>query len=129
MKKILIVEDDTEIGRMLERAFRLANFESVLLTDGESSLNYLRQTEILPDAIIMDVIMPKMSGLDLLRTIKEENNLKKIPVIVLTNSFLKENAEQFIALGADMYLVKIDHKANEIIEKVNKLINNKVISK
>ena len=127
--KVLIVEDDNEIGKMLERAFRLSGYETTLLLDGESAIEYLRSVDELPSAIIMDVIMPKMSGIDLLRTIKEENNLKNIPIMVLTNSFLKENAEQFISLGADMYLVKIEHKANEIVDKIKHLIDNKVISK
>ena len=128
MNKILIVEDDKEVGRMLERAFRLSGFEVDLVHDGTSALTHLRRSESLPNAIIMDVVMPEMSGLDLLAKIKQETYLKNLPVVILTNSFLKENAEQFLKLGADMYLVKIEHKTKEIIEKVGQLIESKKIN-
>jgi DNA-binding response OmpR family regulator len=123
--KILIAEDDEEIGKMLERAFRFSGFEVDWIHDGKTTLEHLRKSEILPDAIIMDVIMPEMSGLDLLMKVKKETYLKNIPVMILTNSFLEENAEQFLALGADMYLVKIDHKPVDIVDKINKLIESK----
>ncbi len=129
MKKILIVEDDQDVGRMLERAFRFSGFKTDLVHDGESALKHLRKSEELPSAIIMDVMMPKMSGLDLLMNIKQESYLKQIPVMILTNSFLKENAEQFFKLGADMYLVKIEHKEADIVKKINELIESKNISK
>jgi CheY-like chemotaxis protein len=125
MKKILIAEDGQAIGKMLERAFRFVGYEVELVSDGKSAFEYLHKTEELPSAIIMDVMMPEMSGLDLLRNIKQETYLKNIPIMILTNSFLKENSEQFLALGADMYLVKIEHKAADIIEKINQLIESK----
>jgi len=127
MTKILIVEDDKEVGKMLERAFRFSGFEVDLVGDGEIALTHLRKSDALPQAIIMDIIMPNMSGLDLLTKIKEESYLKKIPVMVLTTSFIEENAEQFLKLGADMYLVKIEHKASDIIDKIRKLIESKNI--
>lgn len=130
MKKILIAEDDKEIGKMLKRAFSLAGFEADLVADGVSALDHLRKSEDLPKAIIMDVVMPEMSGLDLLIKIKQETYLKNIPVMVLTNSFAKEDEEQFFKLGADVYLVKIEHKANDIIDKINQLIEDtNIISK
>jgi DNA-binding response OmpR family regulator len=123
--KVLIVEDNKEIGKMLERVFRISGFETSLAEDGELALNYLRKSEKLPDAIILDIIIPKISGIDLLRIIKEETNLKNIPVMVLTNSFLEENAAQFLALGADMYLIKMDHDPVDIVDKITKLIESK----
>ena len=125
MNKILIVEDDKEVGKMLQRAFRLSGFEVDLVTDGEMALDHLRANSILPQAMIIDVVMPNMSGLDLLMNIKKEVRLKEIPIMVLTNSFVKENEQQFLALGADMYLVKIEHKTKEVIEQINKLIESK----
>jgi CheY-like chemotaxis protein len=130
MKKILIAEDDKDVGKMLERAFILSGFKVDLVADGVSALNNLHKSDSLPDAIMMDVVMPEMSGLDLLMKIKQEPYLKNIPVIILTNSFLRENVKQFLALGADDYLIKLDNKPNDIIKKVNKLIESKnIISK
>lgn len=126
-KNIMIVEDDLEVGRMLERAFRFGGYEVDLFHNGKSVLDYLKKSKKHPHAIIMDVIMPEMSGIELLKNIKKEPGLEKIPIMVLTNSFLKEDAEQFLNLGADLYLVKIQHKPIDIVDKINNLIkiNNK----
>ena len=121
----MLVEDDQEIARMYERSFRFSGYTVELFHDGESALDYLRKSKELPQVIIMDVIVPKMSGLDLLRNIKQEQYLKNIPTMILTNSFRKDNAEEFLSLGADMYLVKIEHKASDIVEKIRSLINIK----
>ena len=127
MKKILIAEDNQEIGKMLQRAFHFNGWNVELVGDGQSAFDSLKNTTELPLAVIMDILMPKMSGIDLLRNMKEDARLKNIPVAVLTNSFLKENEKQFLELGANLYLVKIDTMSKDIVDKINTLVESQSI--
>jgi CheY-like chemotaxis protein len=129
MKKVYIIEDDEQVNKMYERAFRFAGYDVAIAFNGEEALEKLRQDTDLPTVIIMDVMMPKMSGIDLLHHIKQDQRLKDVPTVVLTNSFLKENADQFLNLGANMYLVKMENTSTQIIEKVEKLVENYSVNK
>jgi DNA-binding response OmpR family regulator len=124
MKKIYLVEDDTYVSRMYERAFRFSGYEVEVVGDGEVALKQLTEMKNLPSAIVLDAMIPNMSGLDVLRNIKKDSRLKNIPVIILTNSFLEENAEQFISSGADLYLVKIENTQKDTVQKIHDLIEN-----
>lgn len=125
MKKVLIVEDDKYLGKMYKRAFSLNGHDVELITDGEEALRRLGDYGNKPDLVILDIIVPKVSGLDILRKIKDDSNIKDIPVAVLTNSLKKENEELMTSLGADLFLIKIEHDAKSIVEKANKLLNIK----
>ena len=125
MSRVLIVEDDQSLGKMYERIFGLNGDKVELINNGQIALSRLKDYKNKPDIVILDVIIPGMSGLDVLRNIKEDNNVSDIPVVVLTNSFNKDNEELMTSLGADLYLIKIDNDAKEVVEKVNKLLNKK----
>ncbi len=122
MQKILIIEDDQELSRMYERAFRLSGYEVELAFDGKEAIEKVTHTPEKPALILLDILIPTVSGLDVLRTIKQDENSKQIPVIVLTNSFKKENADLFLSLGASLYLVKMDHDPKHIVQKVNQFL-------
>jgi CheY-like chemotaxis protein len=68
-------------------------------------------------------MIPEVSGIDVLRQIRQHSELKLVPVIVLTNSFVSENAALFMSLGANMYITKLEHDINYIIKKVNDCID------
>ena len=123
-KKILIVEDNMEIARMYERAFRLNGFETVVVHDGEDALKALEASQELPAAIVLDVVMPHMNGLDFILHVRAQERYKAVPIAVLTNSFGKEDADRFLSEGADLYLVEIDTGASEVVEKVQELITH-----
>ena len=125
MKKILIVEDDTFVSRMYGRAFKLDGYETEFMTDGESALNRLKTGLDLPSVIIMDIAMPKMNGYNLLENIKVDERLKNIPVAILTNSATEEEAKRFMKLGADLYLIKIQHSSKDLVQKINDLLDNR----
>lgn len=122
-KKILIVEDDKYLGKMYERAFRLNDDSVEVITDGEEALKRLADYSNKPDVVLLDIIVPKVSGLDILRKVKEDANIKDVPVAIMTNSLKKENEELVTKLGADMYLIKMDNDVKSVVEKVNKLLN------
>lgn len=76
-----------------------------------------------PDIILLDIILPKRSGLDILKELKDDAELKHVPVIVISNLGEDKNLKEALAIGADDYLIKIEHPINEIVEKVNKLLS------
>ena len=121
-KKVFLVEDNMEISRMYERAFRLRGHQVELAYDGETAFQKLKDIESVPDAIILDVRIPHMNGVDLMREIKKEPKLAHVPVVILTNSFHKHDRDIFLDLGADLYLVKIEHQAKQIVEEIEALI-------
>ena len=123
MSKVLIVEDDKYLCRMYERAFALNGHQVECIMDGQKALDRLKEYENKPDVILLDVMVPTVNGIDILRNIKNDPNIKDIPVAVLTNSLNKENEELMISLGADLYIIKIENDIDEVLRKINKLLN------
>ncbi len=122
-KKVFLVEDNLEITRMYERAFRFNGHEVEIAYDGESALEKLKTGDTKPGVIVMDVMIPHMHGTQLLQEIRRDPNLADVPVAILTNSFHQEDKDQFMALGADLYLVKIENQSRQVVEKIEALIH------
>lgn len=122
MLRILLAEDDECLGRVYERAFRFASFDVELVRDGEETLQKLTTAKVLPDAIVMDIMMPKLNGFDLLVTLRNDSRYAAVPIVILTNSFVKHEAERFLSAGADLYFIKIEHQTKEVVEKIQELI-------
>lgn len=117
-----MAEDDPLMSRMYERAFRLGGHELVMAFDGEEALEKLQKIEPKPVLIMLDVMMPKVNGFDVLRQIKQDEKLKHIPVIMLTNLAGESDAEKALGLGAVLYLVKSEYDPKEVVEKVKEII-------
>ncbi len=126
MKKkttVLIVEDDPLMMRMYQRIFMLSGFESVqTAVNGEEALAKLSKITPLPAIILLDMMMPKMNGFEVLERLKTDKATKKIPVIILSNLAGPEDAKKALKLGAACYLVKSDHTPKEVVEKVKQVI-------
>jgi DNA-binding response OmpR family regulator len=122
MPPIFIAEDDPLMGRMYERAFRLNGYDLKMAFDGEQALSMLLAANPKPSVIILDVMMPKMSGFDVLKKIKEDADLKNIPVILLTNLAGQEDAQKGISMGALMYLVKSEYNPKQIVDTIKKVL-------
>ena len=123
MSKIFLVEDDQYVSRVYERAFRLGGHEIEILPDGESAWSALSAAGTLPDVIILDIALPKMSGLELLGNIRKELRFGGVPIAVLSNSFDEDMEKKSLAAGANLFLIKIDHKPEELLGKIQALIN------
>ena len=120
--KIFMAEDDPLMIRMYERAFRLNGYELEMASDGEEAVSKLQKMAPKPTLILLDVMMPKLSGFDVLRAIKQDANLKNVPVIMLTNLAGQEDAEKALALGAVLYLVKSQYNPKQVVDKVKEMI-------
>lgn len=114
--KVFLVEDDLIMRRLYEWAFRLMGHEIETAYDGEEAIKKLDAMEALPALILLDLIMPKVSGFEVLTHLKKSEKLKQVPVIVLTNSAGKEEEERALKMGAVMYLVKSEHEPKEVVK-------------
>lgn len=119
---LFLAEDDPLMSRMYERAFKLSGYNIEMAADGDEAISKLEKMEVLPTVILLDIMMPKQNGFDVLKHIKENDKLKKIPVIMLTNLAGQEDAEKALSMGAVLYLVKSQYDPKEIINKINEII-------
>ena len=116
MKKILFVEDEQALQRTISEALHREGFEVLNAIDGDSGAR-LAKTEK-PDMILLDLILPRRSGFDVLKELKETEETKDIPVIVLTNLESPADVDRAIELGATTYLVKANYDLSDIVKKV-----------
>lgn len=116
MHKIVIVEDEEALARVLKEKFEDEEFEVELAMDGKVALEIIQKTN--PDLVLLDLMLPKRDGIEVLRDIKADQELKRLPVIVLSNLDGDEDIKQAIALGAKDYFVKSQHPIKEVVEKV-----------
>jgi len=118
--KVLIVEDDSFILEMYKIKFESSNFEVISANDGIKGLKILEKEK--PDIILLDIIMPKKDGFSVLKAIKGNPALEKIPVILLTNLGQRENIEKGFELGATSYIIKAHFTPSEIVKKVRDVL-------
>jgi DNA-binding response OmpR family regulator len=119
-QSVLIVEDDNFLLSMYKAKLELENYNVFVATNGEIGLKMIKEKK--PNLILLDIIMPKMNGFEVLKAVKEDKELKKIPIIMLTNLGQKEDVQKSFKLGADEYLIKAHFLPSEVIEKVKKFI-------
>lgn len=119
-KKVLIVEDDSYLSSLMLGHLKDKGFDVHLAINAEKGLETAR--EILPDIILLDIILPKMDGYEFLKTIKAEEKLSSIPIIILSNLGQKDEIDRGFKLGATDFLVKSNFDLDEIAEKVKKVL-------
>ena len=118
--KVLIVEDEDVLALVLEEKFQNEGYEVMIAKDGEAAQPMAGKFR--PDIILLDLILPKKGGLEVLEDLKNDAELKLIPVIVLSNLDGDEVIKKALALGAEDYFVKTQHPIGEILEKVQEHI-------
>lgn len=113
---ILIVEDDPILVKMYTAKFTTDGFTVLSASDGVEGLNMALTQPV--DCMILDVMMPKMTGVDMLTKLRADEKGKNIPTLVLTNLPQKEEAMKLQELGIKEYLVKANLTPSEIVAKV-----------
>jgi CheY-like chemotaxis protein len=121
-KRILFIEDDEFLNRTYSKVFSLSGYEAVTATDGEMALEMLEKAETLPDVVALDVNIPKMNGREFLKNIKQNDKLKNIPIVILTNSFYREDEGEFLDLGAVAFLRKIETDNKSLVKQIDDII-------
>ncbi len=115
-KKVLLVEDDAAMLDILAEKITEAGFQVLKAQDGQQGLE--RALNEQPDLILLDLLLPKLSGLDLLNALRHDNRGKQMQVIILTN--LNENSAIYksVALNTAAYFIKSDSSMEHIVEEV-----------
>ncbi|HXK32128.1 MAG TPA: response regulator [Candidatus Paceibacterota bacterium] len=121
MKTILFVEDESTLQKTLGEVLTKEGYQVISALDGEIGLRIAKEKK--PDLILLDLILPKMNGFEVLKKIKEDGATKDIPIIVLTNLEGMEDIQKALELGAATYLVKANYSLEEVLEKIKKTIN------
>jgi two-component system sensor histidine kinase ChiS len=112
---IFLVEDDPLIVRLYERMFKLHQYNLRVINNGEDAITALSTLTELPALILLDVMMPKLSGYDVLKYAKEQEGIRAIPIIMLTNLASKEDQLRALEMGAAMYIIKSQHSPKELM--------------
>jgi len=118
--KILLIEDDTFLSGMYVTKLSLENFDVRLASDGKLGLKMVIDEQ--PDLVLLDIILPKVDGFEILKTIRRDQRTKDMPVILLTNLGQKGDVEKGLDLGATDYLIKAHFMPSEVVDKIKRLI-------
>ena len=122
MKKILYVEDDALIARVYSEKLAAAGFDVVVAADGLAAVQRLR--EFTPDLVVLDLLMPKLTGVDVLKFMRGQPGLKETRIIVFSNSFLSNLIEQVAHIGVEEALVKASVTPTQLVGIINKTLAN-----
>ena len=117
LKSILLADDDITLREMYSERLKAEGFTVETAQDGQEALE--KATELLPNAILLDIMMPKMNGLDVLKKLKEQDETKHIPVIILTALIQDREKMESVTRGADDYIVKSEAMPGDVIAKVH----------
>jgi len=120
MKHIVFVEDESSLQKILGEALSKEGYNVTSALDGATGLNTIKALK--PDLVLLDLILPKIDGFEVLKKIKSDPEIKKIPVVVLTNLEGVEDIDKALELGATTYLVKENYSLEEVVEKIKKAI-------
>jgi DNA-binding response OmpR family regulator len=121
-KKILLVEDEPLLSNLLKQRLEKEGMEVVQAHDGEEALGFLRASK--PDLIILDIILPKVSGFEILQFLQSDPQLEKAPVIIASNLGQDADMIKGKSLGAVQYFVKAKMSIEDLVVEVKKAVSN-----
>ena len=119
-KTILIVEDDVFLSDMYQTKFIESGYDVKVAQDGQQGLSMLEEG-LRPDIVLLDIVMPRMDGIEMLTAVKKEEKLKNIPIVLLTNLGQESDITRGMELGALDYFIKAHFTPSEVVKKVEAL--------
>ena len=122
--KVLLVEDDAVLAKVLYEELGEAGFDVTQAYDGEVGLRMAGEKK--PDLVLLDILLPKRNGFEVLENLKKSPGTKDIPVMILTMLGSDDDVKRGINLGASDYIVKSQHAVDEIVDKVKNFLGKKV---
>ncbi len=123
MSKILIVEDDAILSKAIHIALEQAGFEVETAMDGEIAIQKMRKEPF--DLVLLDLLLPKKLGEDVLTEMKEDASLKHIPVFIATVKSDSDSVKHCMALGAEGYFIKAHYSLDEIVQRIKEVLAKK----
>jgi DNA-binding response OmpR family regulator len=126
MKKILIIEDDQIVSNVYRNKLVVEGYQAEVALDGETGLKMMRTFQ--PDAIVLDLVLPKMSGVDVIKQIRSEADFSKLPIIVFSNTYLTNLIQDAWKAGATKCVSKINCPPKELLELIRRTVGGGVVS-
>lgn len=120
---VVLVEDDAVLAEMYQKKFELEGFTIHHALDGEAGLTLIKKVK--PAIVLLDIMMPKKNGLDTLKDIKADDELKNTYVVLLTNVGEQSYVDEGFRLGANQYLMKSNFTPREVVEKVREWLGHR----
>lgn len=121
--KILLIEDEDYIRDLYKRQLDLAGLQTDAFANGKDGLTASTQNHY--DLLLLDIMLPDTNGLQILKEIKQNNNTKQMPVVLLTNLGQDVIIKEGFELGADGYLIKASLTPNQVVQEVKKILSSK----
>lgn len=121
-QKILIVEDEATLQKTLQEVLTAEGYSALSALDGQRGFEMAK--EEIPDLILLDIILPKMDGFEVLKALKDDETTKFIPVIILTNLGDLNDIQKALDLGATTYLVKADFSLEDVLKKIKEIMTS-----
>lgn len=118
--KVLLVEDDEYLIGIYATKFELKGWEVLKAGTGEEGLAMIKKEK--PDLVLADILMPGISGFELIKKVKADKDIKDIPIVILSNLGTKDDVNKGLKLGAADYIIKVHLTPTEIFERVKKLL-------
>ena len=115
MTKTLLIEDDLPLLRMYQIAFRNSGQEFIFATDGQEGLDKIRKEK--PSLVLLDLVLPKKTGFEVLKEVKSNPETAKIPIMCLSVLHQQEDIDKCMSLGAVDYIVKSDTAPEQVVSK------------
>lgn len=120
MAKILLIEDEADFARPVKMILEKNKFDVAIATNGEDGISAALTEN--PDLILLDVLLPKMNGFEVLEKLKSEEKTKNIPVVILSNLGKEDDIKKGLSLGAVGYFIKTRASSADLIEKIKEIL-------
>ncbi len=125
MKKMLLIEDDKQLGAMYAQKFRMENFNVIICHEGTSALEKAKSEDF--DIIVLDLMLPGISGIDVLGMLRADFKTVKTPIVVYTNYGDNFNRDKCLTYGADEFVLKVSSTPESLCQTINRVIAEKEI--
>ena len=123
MKTILLIEDDPFLIDIYTTKFKGAGFKVEVASDGAEGLRRMKEQS--PDILLLDIVLPHVDGWEILKAMGQDEKLRTIKVVVLSNLGQKGDVEKGFGLGVARYLVKAHHNPSEVVEEIEDILKEK----
>lgn len=120
-KKILLVEDEKSISDVLKMKIESTGMNVSVATDGEEGLSKAITEH--PDVIVLDLILPRLDGMSVLRNLRNDDWGKSVPVIILSNLGTGDEIQEASSLGVKYFLVKTEFRIEDVVSKIGEILN------
>lgn len=122
---ILLAEDDRFVSDIYRRKLDMDGYTVLFAPDGREALKILENN--IPDLVLLDIMMPVIDGMEVLQTMKGDERLKNIPVVMLTNLAEKDNIERSVSMGASGYVIKAHFTPSEVVQKIREVLDKQKV--